>query len=448
MELLILAILILINALFAMSEIAVVSSRKIRLQQMAEAGFGGAQSALALIQDPSRFLSTVQFGITLIGILSGAYGEAALASRLQSLLSGIPLLAPYLHEISLGLVVVGLTFASLIFGELVPKRLALHHPETIAALFARPMTMLSRAAAPFVRFLAATTEGTLRLLGVRKSDEPPVTEEEIQGLMRQGMEAGVFEQQEHALVARVFKLDDRKIPAIMTPRVDVVYLELEDDLATNLARVTETRYTRHPVCQDGWSNVIGVVSTADLLEKSLSGTPIDLRALAQPAGFVPDSVTVMDLLEHFKRNRSELALVVDEYGEIEGLVTLNDVLEALVGDLPALDDESNQEVVQRDDGSWLIDGSISLDQLRGAIGFSGDFPDEEDGGYHTVAGLVMTGLGRIPRVSDHFSLDGYRFEVVDMDQKRVDRVLVVREPDNQEKADEKEIRPRGTRSNP
>jgi putative hemolysin len=428
MEILILAILILINALFAMSEIAVVSSRKIRLEQMAEAGFAGAQSALALAADPSRFLSTVQFGITLIGILSGAYGEAALASRLQSVFESAPLLAQYAHEIALGIVVVGLTFASLIFGELVPKRLALHHPETIAALFARPMTLLSRAAAPFVRFLAATTEGTLRLLGVRKSDEPPVTEAEIQGLMRQGMEAGVFEQEEHALVARVFQLDERKLPAIMTPRVDVVYLDVDDDLPTNLDRVTEARYTRYPVCQDGWSNVIGVVSTVDLLEQSLAGTPIDLRALAQPAGFVPDSVTVMDLLEHFKRNRSELALVVDEYGEIEGLVTLNDVLEALVGDLPALDEEANQDIVRRDDGSWLIDGSISLNQLREAIGFSGSFPDEEQGGYHTMAGLVMTVLGRIPRVSDHFVLGGFRFEVVDMDQKRVDRVLVVKEP--------------------
>lgn len=290
------------------------------------------------------------------------------------------------------------------------------------------MTFLARVTSPFVRFLAATTEGTLRLLGVRKSDEPPITEEEIQGLMRQGMEAGIFEQEEHALVARVFKMDERKIPAIMTPRVDVVYLELDDDLTANLERVRESRYTRFPVCQDGWSNVIGLVSTADILEHSLAGTPIDLRALARPAGFVPDSVTVMDLLEHFKRNRSELALVVDEYGEIEGLVTLNDVLEALVGDLPDLDEEASQDVVQRDDGSWLIDGSISLDQLREAIGFQGNFPDEDDGGYHTVAGLVMTTLGRIPRVSDHFMLEGYRFEVVDMDQKRVDRVLVVREP--------------------
>jgi putative hemolysin len=432
MELLILAILILINALFAMSEMAVVSSRRIRLQQMAEAGFAGAQSALALIQDPSRFLSTVQFGITLIGILSGAYGEAALASRLQSVLAPVPLLAPYAHEIALGVVVVGLTFASLIFGELVPKRLALHHPETIAALFARPMTWLSRAASPFVRFLAATTEGTLRVLGVRKSDEPPVTEEEIQGLMRQGMEAGVFEQEEHALVARVFKMDERKIPAIMTPRVDVVYLDVDDGLEVNLKRIMETRYTRYPLCQDGWSNVIGVISTVDLLEQSLAGVPIDLRPLARPAGFVPDSVTVMDLLEHFKRNRSELALVGDEYGEIEGLVTLNDVLQALVGDLPALDEEASQDIVRRDDGSWLIDGSISLDQLREAIGFSGSFPDEDEGNYHTVAGLVMTTLGRIPRVSDHFTLNGFRFEVVDMDQKRVDRVLVVREPPSQE----------------
>jgi putative hemolysin len=430
MELLILLAMILTNGVFAMSEIAVVSAKRIRLQQLAEAGAGGARVALDLAENPARFLSTIQVGITSIGILSGAYGEAALVSKLEPHLDDLPIVGIHADELALAIVVIGITFFSLILGELVPKRLALHHPEAIAMLASRPMNWLARAASPFVHLLTFTTEGLLRLVGVRERGAPPVTEEEIQGLMKQGTEAGIFEQEERALVSRVFRLDERKIPAIMTPRVDVVMLDLEDPIEVNLQRVTESRYTRFPVCRGGFAQVVGILNTPDLLERALSGQGVaSLAPLVKPPVYIPISVTVMDLLEHFKRDKAEMALVVDEFGDIEGLVTLNDVLKALVGELPATDEEESDEIVQREDGSWLIDGSVAVDRLREVLDTNVTFPDEASGSYHTVAGLVMAVLGRIPRASDHFLCEGFRFEVVDMDRNRIDRVLVSQAPE-------------------
>lgn len=427
MEILILLALILMNGVFAMSEIAIVSSRRIRLQQMATAGASGARVALDLAENPSHFLSTIQVGITTIGIFSGAYGEASLVRQLAPALATVSGVGEWADELALAIVVVGITFASLIFGELVPKRLALHRPETIATLIARPMTWLSRAAAPFVKFLSLTTEGVLRLLGVREKPGPVLTEEELHGLMKQGMEAGVIEQQEHALVARIFRLDERKIPAIMTPRVDVVYVDLNAPLDANLHHINDSRLTRFPVCRGGLHDVVGILSATDLLQASLRGGSIDLPALVRPALYVPDTVTVMGLLELFKRNKREMALVVDEFGEIQGLVTLKDVLEAVVGDLPATGEDEDEDIVTREDGSLLIDGAVSLDRLREVLEIETEFPGEEDGGYHTMAGFVMTQLGRVPKVSDSFVWEGLRFEVMDMDRHRVDRVLVNRQ---------------------
>lgn len=426
MEILILLALILLNGVFAMSEIAVVSSRRIRLQQMASDGASGAGLALSLAENPSHFLSTIQVGITAIGIFSGAYGEASLVGQLAPTLSAIPGVGAWANQLALAIVVIGITFASLIFGELVPKRLALHRPEAIASVISRPMSWLSRAALPIVRFLSMTTEGVLRIIGVREKAEPALTEEELHGLMRQGMEAGVIEQQEHALVSRIFRLDERKIPAIMTPRVDIVYVDLDDPLEANLHHITESRLTRFPVCRGSLHDVIGILNATDLLQASLRGGKIDLPTLVQPALYVPDTVTVMGLLELFKRNKREMALVVDEFGEIQGLVTLNDVLEAVVGDLPAAGDDEDEDIVTREDGSLLIDGAVSLDRLREVLKIETLFPGEEEGGYHTMAGFVMTQLGRVPKVSDSFVWEGLRFEVMDMDRHRVDRVLVNR----------------------
>lgn len=428
MEFLVVVGLVLLNGFFAMSELAVVSARKIRLQQMAAQGQSGALKALGLAERPGPFLSTIQVGITTIGIFSGAFGEASFVSTLAPVLERIPLLAPFAGELALAIVVVAITYATLILGELVPKHLALHHREAIAVRISRPMVWLSRATAPFVWFLGVSTEAVLKLLGVKAKPEPPVTEEEIRALMKQGMEAGVFEVEEHAFVSRILRLDERRVPSIMTPRPDVDVLDLEEDLAVNLERIRQTRHKRYPVTRGGLESVEGVVDSTDLLERCLSGAPLDLVATVRPALFVPESVTVIELLELFKGGRAEMALVVDEFGEIEGLVTLGDVLEAVVGEMPSEREEADA-VVEREDGSWLIDGSVSLDRLREVLNSSSLFPGEVEEGYHTVAGLVMTGLGRLPQVSDHFVWDGLRFEVVDMDRRRVDRVLLSRVPE-------------------
>lgn len=427
MEILILLLMILINGVFAMSEMALVSAKRVRLQRLADAGAKGTQVALALSANPGHFLSTVQVGITSIGILSGAFGEAALVSQLAPLLAGLPLVGHIAHELAMVIVVVSITYLSLIFGELVPKRLALLRPEAIAVTLARPMNGLARFSAPFVALLSSSTDWVLRLFNVQERRDPPVTEEEIQGLMEQGMEAGVFEAHERAFVSRAFRLDDRKVPAIMTPSVDIAYVDLEDDLDTNLQRIAGSHHSRLPVCRGGLANVVGILSARAVLERMLTQAPLELEALVKPPTFVPPTVALIDLLEHFKRNRSEIALVVNEFGDTDGLVTISDVLEAIVGDLPAEEEEDEDDVVLREDGSWLIEGSVALDRLRQVLGGEVRFPEEALGGYHTLGGLMLSLLGRIPSVSDHFSWGGYRFEVVDMDRQRVDRVLVSRE---------------------
>jgi putative hemolysin len=348
--------------------------------------------------------------------------------RLVPLLAGLPLIGHLAHELAMGLVVVGITYLSLIFGELVPKRLALQRPEVIAAAMARPMSGLALVSAPFVQFLSGSTEAVLRLFGVQKRHDPPVTEEEIQGLMEQGMEAGVFEEHERTFVSRAFRLDDRKVPAIMTPSVDIAFVDLEDDLDINLRRIAESHHSRLPVCRGGLGNVVGILSARVVLERLLGGVSLDLEALVKPVSYIPATVALIDLLEHFKRHRSEIALVVNEFGDTDGLVTISDVLEAIVGDLPAEDEEAEADMVCREDGSWLIDGSVALDRLRQVLGGAVRFPEEELGGYHTLGGLMLTLLGRVPNVSDYFIWAGYRFEVVDMDRQRVDRVLVSRAP--------------------
>lgn len=427
MELLILFAMILLNGLFAMSEMALVSAKRIRLQQLAETGKRGAEAALALSANPGHFLSTVQVGITSIGILSGAFGEATLVMQLTPLLAGLPLIGHLAHELAMGLVVIGITYLSLIFGELVPKRLALLRPEVIAVVMAGPMSGLARLSAPFVQLLSGSTEAVLRLFRVQERHDPPVTEEEIQGLMQQGMEAGVFEEHERRFVSRAFHLDDRKVPAIMTPSVDIAFVDLEDDLDTNLRRIAESHHSRLPVCRGGLGNVVGILSARSVLERLLAGAPLELEDLVKPATYIPVTVALIDLLEHFKRHRSEIALVVNEFGDTDGLVTISDVLEAIVGDLPAEDEGEEEDIVCREDGSWLIDGSVALDRLRQVLGGEVRFPEEELGGYHTLGGLMLTLLGRVPNVSDHFTWAGFRFEVVDMDRQRVDRVLVARE---------------------
>lgn len=428
-DILIIAALILLNGVFSMSELALVSARRLRLEKLSAEGHRGAGAALALADDPGRFLSTIQVGITLISIFNGAFGEASLVSRLAPRLEGVPGIGPYAQEAALAVVVFGITVASIIFGELVPKRIAMEHPERMATLVARPLDLLSRLMSPFVRLLAAATNGIARLLGMgARPDETP-TEEEITGMIKEGTDAGLFEQAEYDIVSRALRLDDRHLKALMTPRVDLEMIDLDEPLAANLARISASPYSRFPVYRGDLSHLLGIVHARNLFGQVIhAGTldAVDIEAVLEPVLYVPESASAMDLLELFRKNRAELALVVDEYGDILGMVTLADVMGALVGDVGVFAAEEEPDAVQREDGSWLLDGGVSLERFRELLGTDTRFPDEADGNYHTLAGFVLYRLGYIPKASENFQWDGFRFEVIDMDGNRIDRLLVAR----------------------
>jgi putative hemolysin len=425
-DILIILGLILLNGIFAMSEIAVVSSKRMRLQKLAASGSRGASKALELAEHPSRFLSTVQVGITLIGIFNGAFGEASLVAKLAPELAPLPVVGEYAREVALGVVVIGITFASIILGELVPKRIAMQYPEAIAAVVAQPMHLLSRAMGPFVKLLTMATDFMLRILGLHKKKEDVITEEEIAGMLREGTDAGVFQKTEHDIVTRALRLDDQSVAALMTPRMDIHYIDLDDALDVNLMKIAESPYNRFPVCKGGVTNIVGVIHSGDLFEQTIRGQAIDIAAAIKPALFVPESISAMKLLETFKKNRAELALIIDEYGEIQGMVTLSDVMGELVGDVSVVDENRQEDAVRREDGSWSLDAGISLDRFRELLETDVRFPEEASGNYHTLAGFVMTWLGHVPKISEHFEWEGHRFEVADMDRNRIDRLLVAK----------------------
>lgn len=424
MEIAILLLLFLLNGLFAMSEMSVVSARKPRLTQWADEGRPGASHALALANDPGNFLSTIQVGITVIGVLSGAFGEATVSDQLAAYLAQWSVIQPYAEQAALAAVVAGITFCSLIIGELVPKRLALRSPESIASHIARPMQVFTAAVYPVVRFLSWVTEGMLKAFGARSAQQPPITEEEIQVLMSQGTEAGIFEPHEQRIISRVFRMDEQHVTAVMTPRLDVVYLDLQDSFEENRARIVESDYTRFPLCDGGIDNILGVVHTRALLKDLLEGRPVRLREHVQPPLYVPGTITVTDLLETFSRERATLALVLDEYGELEGMITVNDIMEALVGGLGAIGTVPDADIVRRDDGSWLIDGTTTVHRFREVVDLPGELPGEDAGTYHTLGGFMMAELERVPRAGDKVHVAGHTFEVVDMDRNRVDKILV------------------------
>jgi putative hemolysin len=424
-DILLLLVLILLNGVFAMSEIAVVSSRRARLLQMAETR-AGARRALALAAEPTRFLSSVQVGITCIGILSGAIGEAAIAGRLRTALERSPLIAPFAETLALAIMVVVLTYFSLIFGELVPKRLALMHPERIASLIAAPMDILARVGRPLVRLLSISTDGILRLIGVRQVKQPGVTVDEVRVMLEQGAAEGVFERTEHELVSNVLDLNDRHVGAVLTPRSDIAYLDVRDSVETIREKLRDDQHNVLPLCDGGLDHVLGFVRSASVLEHLLrkDGT-IDLPSLAAPALFVPETMTLMKLLEQFKRTHLPIALVVDEFGDVNGLVSMTDVISAIVGDLPSEPGEE-PSIVRRDDGSWLMDGSLDLDTVLRTLEADSLLDEDDRQHYHTLGGLAMRALGRVPKTGDVFERGGYRFEIVDMDGNRVDRVLISR----------------------
>ncbi len=417
--------LILINGLFAMSEIAIVSARRARLLKMVDDGSAGAAVALQLASEPTRFLSSVQVGITSIGILNGAIGEASVAGRLRVVFETVPLLAPYADTLALAVMVVGLTFVSLILGELVPKRLALTDPERIASLIARPMQLLATAGRPLVHLLSGTTDAILRLCGVRQVPPPAVSLEEIKVLLEQGTVEGIFERSEHEMVTNVLNLDDRQVKAVLTPRSDVVYLDLRDPMDVSRATLRDDVHAVLPLCDGGLDHVIGVVRSPRVLAHMAEHGGARLNELAEPALFVPETMSLMKLLEQFKRTHLPVALVVDEYGAVDGLVSLTDVISAIVGELPS-EPGAEPSIVRREDGSWLIDGGLDLDSVASTLGVDSLLPEEGRRHYHTLGGLVMRALGKVPRTGDVFEHRGHRFEVVDMDANRVDRVLVSR----------------------
>jgi putative hemolysin len=422
-EVLIVLLLLVANGVFAMSEIAVVSARKSRLQQRAEAGDAAARRALQLAEHPERFLATVQVGITLVGTLAGAFGGAAIAEPLAAYLERFPRLAEYAQPMALGLVVLGITYFSLIIGELVPKQIGLNHPERIAAAVAGPMDVVSRVARPLVWLLTTSTQLVLRLLRIRKPDEPPVTEAEIAVLLQQGTQAGVFEEEEQELVERVFWLGDQRVVSLMTPRHRIVWLDLQASPEEHRRAMVEHRYSRYLVCEGGLDDVLGMVEVKDLWAAELSGERVhDLRALLRQPLFIPESTRALRVLEQFRESGTHLALVVNEYGGTEGIVTLNDVLEEFAGEMARGGVPPAPPVVRRDDGSLLIDASFSMEEFRELM----DLEDRrhEHREYRTLGGFVFTTLGHVPRPGEHFEANGYRVEVVDMDGNRVDKVLV------------------------
>ncbi|MBD3887081.1 HlyC/CorC family transporter [Phormidium tenue FACHB-886] len=429
-EIVLILVLIIANGVFSGSEIAVVSARKVRLDQLAREGNNKARLALKLANSPNDFLSTVQIGITLIGILSGAVGGATLALRLQGVLVTVPALRSHSEPLSLVIVVSIITYLSLVIGELAPKRLALNSPEQIACLVARPMRWLSRLTAPLVHVLGVSTDALLKIMGVRASEDPPVTEEEIRVLIDQGTQAGLFEESEQEMVSRVFRLGDRPVRAIMTPRIEIDWLDIDSPLEEIQQQILESPYSRFPVSQDGIDNCLGIVRVRDLLSAYLAGQPIELTAMLQLPLYIPESTRVLEVLKLFKQSETHIALVTDEYGGIEGLVTLNDLTEAIVGELPSSDNPEEPMIVRRDDGSWLLDGLLSTDELKELL-HRDTLPGEQTGRFHTLAGFAITFLGRIPISGDYFEWDRWRFEVVDMDGNRIDKILVMDTPFNE-----------------
>jgi putative hemolysin len=424
-EILIILILIILNGILAMSEFAIVSAKKARLRQRAEEGDTRAADALELANEPTSFLSTIQIGITLVGIFAGAFGGATIAEELAAYLKEYSLLAPYGEILAITLVVLVITYLTLIFGELVPKHLALNNAENIASAIAKPMHLLSVITSPLVFIISHSTEAVLWIMRIRETREPPVTEEELKIMLEEGTEAGVFEKAEMNMVEGVFDLGDRRVESLMTHRSDIIALDLNDPPHENLRKMTGSGRSHFPVYEGDLDNIVGMVSVKDILARLVDGCTPDIRASATKPLFAPEAITVLKLLESFRESGLHIALVTDEYSSIRGIISLHDILEAIVGDLRTLGEPIDTPVVLREDGSWLINGDAPIEDIRDILSVD-SFPEEKQGHYRTIAGLVMSIMGRIPQTGDHIEAGGFRYEVVDMDGNRIDKVLVTR----------------------
>lgn len=427
MEIAILFALICLNGVFAMSEIALVTARKARLQKLIDEGDSGAAAAVKLGEDPTRFLSTIQIGITSIGVLNGIVGEAALAAPMAIWLVSLGVPQAYASFAATGIVVLTITYFSIVVGELVPKRIGQSYPETFARLVARPINFLALATKPFVILLSASTRALLRLMGVKETKGTPVTEEEIHAMLVEGTSAGVIESHEHTMVRNVFRLDDRQIGSLMVPRADIVCLDVDDSFEDNLRHIEESDHARFPVVQGGIENILGVINARQWLARALKDKSQSLReqALQSPL-YVPETITGMELLDNFRLSDVHMAFVIDEYGEVQGIITLQDLIEAITGEFQPRDPETSW-AVQRDDGSWLLDGHIPVPELKDRLGLE-EVPEEERGRYHTLSGMIMLLTGTLPKVADSVVWEGWKLEIVDMDGRAIDKVLAMRLP--------------------
>lgn len=425
LQLAIVLLLIILNGILAMSELAIVSARTSRLQQRANAGSKGARTALELAADPNRFLSTVQIGITLIGILNGAYGGVTLSGPFAELLARIPGFAPYATRFSTIFVVLVITYLSLIIGELVPKQLALQRAELFASSVAPTMKALSRISAPIVWFLSISSNFVLKLLRADQSDEPGVTEEEVKVLLKQATDAGIFERAEQEMVAGVFGLGDRTAGELMTPRHAIVFLDISEAETENTRRMAENPYAVYPVCDGSTDHVVGIVTARDLWRSQVAGKSTALRDVMKPALFVPEIAPVLKVLQQMRDQKTEFAIVIDEYGGVEGLMTVNDVLGDVVDELGSHTGEDILEGAQiREDGSWLVDGVFAAHEVRELFKID-RLEGEEEGRFETVGGFILDQLGHIPIPGEYVEVDNHRIEVIDMDGHRIDKVLII-----------------------
>jgi len=426
MEIIIILILVLVNGLFAMAEIAIISAKKSKLQRLAQDGDKNAQTILELSKNPNRFLSTIQIGITLIGIFAGAFGGATVAENLSGSLKAFPLVAPFSDAIALTLVVVAITYLSLVIGELVPKRIGLTKPDLISLIFAQPVKLLEIVFSPLVGILSTSTDWILRIFGISQTETASVSEEELKMLIKEGARVGVFELAEKDIFERTLRLGDKSVQALMTPRNDILWLDISSSFANIRKKILQELHSYFPVCKGTLDQLEGVIATREALAQYLKEGEIHLHELVRKPATIPENMLALNVLELFKKTGVHIAMVVDEYGNMVGLITLNDILEAIVGDIPSVDEMKEQEISKRKDGSYLIDGMVTLDEFKEKLKIR-RLQGEKSGGFNTVGGFVMHSLGRVPVSGDFFEEEHFRFEVVDMDGNRVDKVLVTKQ---------------------
>jgi len=412
----------LLNGLLAMTEVAIISSRRAKLQKMLDDGVKNAQIVMDLIEDPNQFLSTIQIGITLIGILTGAFSGATISGHLTAILDPF---IPFAEEISIIIVVVIVTYLSLIIGELVPKRIGLNNPEINAVRVAKGIKYLSKVSGFFVNILSSSTDFVLFICGIKKDKENVVTEEEIEMMIEEGRVGGTIEKEEEDIIKRVFRLDAQKVDLIMTPRSEIVWIDLEDGIEETYEKIIESRRSIFPLAKDELDNFIGVVQTKDILSSIFKGEDLDFEKIVREPLIVPVNLPSLELLKQFKQNSDyvHMAIVVDEFGSLEGLISLNDLLEGIVGDIPGIDETDDPIITERADGSWLIDGRFPIDRFKEEFNINMEFPNEKEDNFSTIAGFILSYIGKIPDVGEIFNWENYSFEIVDMDAHQIDKVL-------------------------